>query len=72
MTISIQVSVNGNYKAPVKITRQDGTVENHVVSGFGQPGPNILYVPYYHGSNDGVVTVEVGPESQDNGEAEGS
>lgn len=64
MTISIQVSVNGNYKAPVKITREDGSEENHVVSGFGLDRPNVLHVNHYHGGST-VTTVAVGPEEQD-------
>lgn len=68
MTVSIQVSVNGNYKAPVKIVRQDGSEENHVVSGFGLDRPNVLYIPHYHGQSN-ITTVVVGPEEQDNGDA---
>lgn len=67
MTISINVSVNGNYKAPVKVTRQDGSEENHVVSGFGMDRPNVLSISHYHGASN-VTTVAVGPEEPDNGE----
>ena len=67
MTISISVSVNGNYKAPVKVTREDGSEENHVVSGFGMDRPNVLNISHYHGASN-VTTVAVGPEEQDNGE----
>jgi len=66
MTISIQVSVNGNYKAPVKVTREDGSEENHVVSGFGLDRPNVLSINHYHGSSN-ITTVTVGPEEQDDG-----
>lgn len=67
MTISIRVTVNGDYKAPVKVTRQDGSEENHVVSGFGLDRPNVLWVNHYHGQSN-VTTISVGPEEQDNGD----
>lgn len=67
MTIGIQVSVNGNYKTPVKVTREDGTEENHVISGFGLDRPNVLHITHYHGASK-VTSVLVGPEEQDNGE----
>lgn len=66
MTINIQVSVNGNYKAPVKVTRQDGSEENHVVSGLGLNRPNVLSISHYHGQSN-ITTVAVGPEEPDNG-----
>ena len=62
MTISIQVSVNGNYEAPVKVQYQDGTETSEIVSGKGHEGPNVKYIPFYHGSTESVVTVTVGPE----------
>lgn len=68
MTISIQVSVNGNYKVPV--TTQYGTqpAETEVITGRGHEGPFVKHIPYYHGSNpSNVVHVSVGPEEQDNG-----
>ena len=67
MTISIQVSVNGNYKCPVKFKHGDRE-KTEVVSGRGSEGPKVLNIPFYHGSE--VMTVEIGPETQDNGEAE--
>jgi hypothetical protein len=66
MTIGINISVNGNYKAPVKVTRDDGSEEHHVVSGFGLDRPSVLYVNHYHGAAR-VTTVSVGPEEPDNG-----
>ncbi len=69
MTISINVSVNGNYKAPVKVTRSDGSTEDHVVSGRGMDRPNILNISHYHGTSN-VTTVAVGPEEKDHGEGE--
>lgn len=69
MTIGISVSVNGNYKAPVKVVRQDGSEENHVVSGFGLGRPNVLSINHYHGQSN-VTSVTVGPEEQDNGDVE--
>lgn len=67
MTISINIGVNGNYKVPVKVTRQDGSEENHVISGFGMDKPNVLNISHYHGAST-VTTVAVGPEEPDNGE----
>lgn len=66
MTIGIQVSVNGNYKTPVKVTRQDGSEENHVISGFGLNQPNVLHISHYHGASN-ITSVEVGPEEKDDG-----
>lgn len=66
MTIGISVSVNGNYKAPVKVTRDDGSEENHVISGFGLSVPNVLSISHYHGSAS-VTSVTVGPEDRDDG-----
>lgn len=66
MTISIQVSVNGNYKVPVTVKRGAAEATTETVSGRGNEGPKILYIPYYHGS-DGDVVVTVGKEEQDNG-----
>lgn len=68
MTISIQVSVNGNYKVPVTTQYGDNEPETEVISGRGNDGPKVKYIPYYHSNNpDNIVTVEVGPEEQDNG-----
>ena len=69
MTISIQVSVNGNYKVPVTVTNQDGSETTEVISGRGHEGPFVKHINYYHGSNEGV-TVFVGKEEQDNGETQ--
>ena len=68
MTISIYVSVNGNYKAPVKVVNQNGDVTETVVSGRGSDGPKVHYIDFYHGNAGSVVEVTVGPESQDNGD----
>lgn len=65
MTISVSVSVNGNYKCPVSY-KQGDREENHVVSGHGRDTPNVLYIPFYHGPD--LLTLSVGPESPDNGE----
>lgn len=69
MTISITVSVNGNYKVPVKVQYEDGQESTEVISGRGHPGPFVKHVPHYHGPSK-VTTVTVGPEEQDNGEPE--
>lgn len=68
MTISINVSVNGNYKCPVKYSQGDREIEQ-VVSGRGHNGPNVLHIPYYHGTDP--MSVEIGPEEQDNGDEAG-
>jgi hypothetical protein len=71
MTISINVSVNGNYKVPVKTQYGDAEPTTEVISGRGHAGPYVKSIPYYHGSNpSNVVTVTIGPEEPDNGEAE--
>lgn len=68
MTISIMVSVNGNYKVPVTTQYGDTEPVTEVISGRGHPGPKVKDIPYYHGNNPtNVVTVTVGPEEQDNG-----
>lgn len=60
MTTKISVSVNGNYKIPVK---QGEAVT--WVSGRGNAGPKVVdFNPHSHG--DGSVFV-IGPEEPDNG-----
>lgn len=60
MTTKISVSVNGNYKIPVK---QGDAVT--WVSGRGSDGPNVVdFRPSSHG--DGMVFT-IGPEEPDNG-----
>lgn len=68
MTISIRVSVNGNYKVPVTTKYEGKEPTTEVISGRGHGGPFIKDIPYYHspGSNN-IVTVSVGPEEPDNG-----
>lgn len=65
MTITVKVSVNGNYKFPVKYKQGDREV-SEVVSGKGKEGPAELYIPFYHGPD--LMTLEIGPESPDNEE----
>lgn len=68
MTISIQVSVNGNYKVPVTTKYGENAPETEVISGRGLDHPKVKHIPYYHGSNpSNIVTVSVGPEEQDQG-----
>lgn len=65
MTISVTVSVNGNYKCPVTY-RQGEQEVTQVVSGRGHNGPHVLHIPFRHGPD--VLTLSVGPEAQDDGE----
>ena len=66
MTISIQVSVNGNYKVPVTTKYGTGEPTTEVISGRGHDGPRIKHISYYHGSNpENVVHVSIGPEEPD-------
>lgn len=68
MTISIQVSVNGNYKVPVTTKYGDKEPTTEVISGRGHSGPFVKHISYYHGNNsDNIVVVSVGPEEQDDG-----
>lgn len=61
MTTKVTVSVNGNYKIPVK----QGEVTT-IVSGRGHEGPkSVDFWPHSHG--DGTVFV-IGPEKPDNGD----
>jgi len=64
MTISIKVSVNGNYKCPVAY-EQGGIAVDQVISGFGKSVPTELYIPFRHGAD--VMTLVVGPETPDDG-----
>jgi hypothetical protein len=66
MTISIRVSVNGNYKVPVTTKYGENDPSTEVISGNGHDGPSVKEIPYYHGSNpSNIVTVTVGPEEYD-------
>lgn len=67
MTISVRISVNGNYKCPVSYKQGDRDVST-VVSGRGHDGPNELYIPFSHGPD--VLTLSVGPEEPDNSDVE--
>lgn len=64
MTISIKVSVNGNYKCPVSY-KQGNREVSEVISGFGMAGPKELFIGFYHGSD--AMTLQIGPEERDNG-----
>lgn len=64
MTVSIKVSVNGNYKLPVSWS-QGASTSSEVISGRGHEGPKELYVHFTHGAD--AMTLVVGPEEQDNG-----
>jgi hypothetical protein len=69
MTISINVSVNGNYKVPVTTKYGDNEATTEVITGRGLDHPFVKNIPYYHGSNpSNVVVVSIGPEEYDAGE----
>lgn len=67
MTVNVKVSVNGNYKLPVSY-EQGGRKESFEISGRGHSGPNEKQINFSHGLD--VMTLQIGPESQDNGEPE--
>lgn len=66
MTVSVKVSVNGNYKVPVTYKQGDRDV-TETISGRDHDGPKELYIPFHHGPD--VMSVQIGPEEPDNGEA---
>lgn len=65
MTVSVKISVNGNYKVPYTYKQGENT-QSGVVSGYGMDRPNELTIPFSHGPD--AMSLEVGPESPDNGE----
>jgi hypothetical protein len=65
MTVSVKISVNGNYKVPVSY-KQGAREESFEISGRGSPvGPVERQISFYHGPD--ALTLSVGPEEQDNG-----
>ncbi len=64
MTTKITVSVNGNYKIPVREEFGE-TDRTTVVSGRGHDGPHVVEFYATHGG-DNVLTI--GPEESDNGD----
>lgn len=64
MTISVKVSVNGNYKVPVTVA-QGERQETIWISGYGHNGPNEVNINYSH--NGDAMTLNIGPEEQDYG-----
>jgi hypothetical protein len=67
MTISVRVSCNGNYKCPVSY-KQGDREGSFVLSGRGKDGPDERPITFYHGGD--LLTLTVGPESEDNGDDE--
>ena len=65
MTVDVRLSVNGNYKLPVKM-KQGERVEEFVISGRGHEGPNVKHITFYHGKD--AMNLEIGPEEPDNGD----
>ena len=61
MTISIKVSVNGDYEVPVTVQYDDKPATTEVISGKGINQPFVKDIPYYHGGAQ-IVAVTVGPE----------
>lgn len=64
MTVQVKVSVNGNYKLPVKY-KQGERETLMVISGRDHEGPNEQTIPFSHGPD--VLSLELGPEEPDNG-----
>jgi hypothetical protein len=68
VTTTIRVTVNGNYKTPVKrgVAGADAAEEVTWVSGWSMRAPlSMDFHPHDHG--DGTVFV-IGPEEPDNGD----
>lgn len=68
MTISVTISVNGDYKCPVSF-KQGDREESQIISGRGSDGPKVLHIPFHHGPD--TMTLSIGPEERDTGEGEG-
>ena len=69
MTVSVSIGVNGNYKLPVTY-KQGDREETLTISGRGHEGPNQQHIPFYHSAD--VMTLQLGPETPDNGEEDGA
>lgn len=67
MTTKISVSVNGNYKVPVRVDYEDRESVVTVVSGRDSDGPRSEDFHMPHGTG---AKITVGPESQDHGVAD--
>ncbi|MFN3522293.1 MAG: hypothetical protein ACK4YQ_08580 [Phenylobacterium sp.] len=67
MTVSVRVSVNGPYKLPVSY-RQGDREESFVLSGLGKAGPDERHIAFTHGPD--AMTLQIGPEEYDHGEAD--
>ena len=65
MTVSVKVSVNGNYKLPVKWKQGDAEGEFEL-SGRGKDGPDERSIPFYHVAD--AMSLTIGPEEEDRGE----
>lgn len=65
MTVSVTISVNGNYKLPYTY-KQGNNSEAGTISEFGLDHPCLKTIPFTHGAD--LLTLSVGPEEQDNGE----
>lgn len=62
MTVSVQISVNGNYKLPFKYKQGEWEVTGEI-SGKGLNEPKVEYIQFSHGPD--VMTLELGPEEPD-------
>lgn len=64
MTVSIRISVNGNYKVPISY-KQGKKTENREISGFGSDKPVETNISF--GSAAEAMTLTIGPETPDKG-----
>lgn len=65
MTVSVRISVNGNYKLPIRYKQGERDVSLEI-TGRGNDGPKAHDVSFYHGSD--AMTLVVGLEEADSGE----
>jgi len=63
MTTQVSISVNGDFKVPVKYKQGDREVSLEVSGKGSTNGPKVETIPFYHGNN--IMTLEIGPETKD-------
>ena len=69
MTITIQVTIQGNYKVPIKVVRPGHPDEEVVITGRNAGGPVSRHFTHFHG-DESTTQVTVGPEVFDDGKEE--